>query len=183
MREALAAGRPLQTVIVGRGLHGGRLEEILRLAKRHGVPVRFEDRLQLDRAAGTREHQGVVALVAASTAVSLHDLIVRESASEFAPGFARASRRCRRPSKSRRGYPYGGAAAGAGGVIIPERRAGRLDRIWRRALQQGLSHTCPSRVVTNLARAMQELKEAGYWLVGLDERPTGATPTWTLLAV
>src|ERR1700688_1582344 len=65
VREALAAGRPLQTVIVGRGRHGDRLDEIVRLAKSAGVSVRFEDRMQLDRAAGTRGHQGVVALVAA----------------------------------------------------------------------------------------------------------------------
>ena len=80
VREALAAGRPLQTVIVGREHHGDRLEEIVSLARSNGVPVRFEDRAQLDRAAGTREHQGVVAMVAARAAVSLEDLLARKSA-------------------------------------------------------------------------------------------------------
>src|SRR3990170_5459745 len=78
VREALAAGRPLQTVLVARGRHGGRLEEIVRLAKRNGVPVRFEDRVRLDQVAGTREHQGVVAMVASSATVSLEDLLARQ---------------------------------------------------------------------------------------------------------
>jgi len=85
VREALTAGRALQTVIVGRDHHGGRLAEIVNLAKRNGVPLRFEDRTQLDRAAGTRDHQGVVALVAARSSVSLEDLLVRKSA-DAAPG-------------------------------------------------------------------------------------------------
>src|SRR5579862_4830576 len=85
VREALNAGRSLQTVLIGRGRHGGRLQEIVQLAKSRGVPVRFEDGAQLDRAAGTREHQGVVALVAAKAAVSLEELMARNHSSE-APG-------------------------------------------------------------------------------------------------
>src|SRR5579862_4610193 len=79
VREALAAGRPLQSVLVARGRHGDRLEEIVRLARRQGVPVRFEDRVQLDRAAGTRDHQGVAAVVAARGAILLEDLLDRKS--------------------------------------------------------------------------------------------------------
>src|SRR5579862_951540 len=80
VREALAAGRPLQSVIIARGRHGERLEEIVRMARRLGVPVRFEDRVQLDRAAGSRDHQGVAAMVAARAAVTLDDLLARKNA-------------------------------------------------------------------------------------------------------
>ena len=38
-----------------------------------------------------------------------------------------------------------------------------------RASAGAIAHL-PVAKVTNLARTMQELKEAGYWLVGLDER-------------
>src|ERR1700693_5044506 len=70
VREALEANRPLDSLIVARGTHGNRIEELVRLARQHDVPVRFEERIQVDRAAGTREHQGVVALVAASQTAS-----------------------------------------------------------------------------------------------------------------
>src|SRR5271170_1585463 len=75
VREALEADRALDSVIVARGTHGNRVEELVRLARQHGVPVRFEERVQLDRTAGTREHQGVVALVAASPSASFEDLL------------------------------------------------------------------------------------------------------------
>ena len=60
VREALEANRPLDSLMVARGTHGNRIEELVRLARQHSVPVRFEERIQLDRAAGTREHQGVI---------------------------------------------------------------------------------------------------------------------------
>jgi 23S rRNA (guanosine2251-2'-O)-methyltransferase len=59
-------------------------------------------------------------------------------------------------------------AAGAHGVVIPERRAAGLTDTVARASAGALSHL-PVAKVTNLARTMEELKEAGYWLVGLDE--------------
>ena len=59
-------------------------------------------------------------------------------------------------------------AAGAHGVIIPERRAAGLTDTVARASAGALAHV-PVAKVTNLARSMEELKEAGYWLVGLDE--------------
>ena len=59
-------------------------------------------------------------------------------------------------------------AAGAQGVVIPERRAVGLTDTVARASAGALAHL-PIARVTNLARAMEELKEAGYWLIGLDE--------------
>jgi 23S rRNA (guanosine2251-2'-O)-methyltransferase len=60
-------------------------------------------------------------------------------------------------------------AAGAGGVVIPERRAVGLTDAAVRASAGAAAHLRVARV-TNLVRAMEEIKEAGYWLVGLDER-------------
>ena len=59
-------------------------------------------------------------------------------------------------------------AVGAHGVVIPERRAAGLTDTVARASAGALAHL-PVAKVTNLVRAMEELKEAGYWLVGLDE--------------
>ena len=60
-------------------------------------------------------------------------------------------------------------AAGATGVVIPERRAAGLTDTVERASAGALAHLPVARV-KNLVRAMEEMKEAGYWLVGLDER-------------
>jgi 23S rRNA (guanosine2251-2'-O)-methyltransferase len=60
-------------------------------------------------------------------------------------------------------------AAGASGVVIPERRAAPLSDAASRA-SAGALEILPVARVKNLARAIEQLKEAGYWLVGLDER-------------
>ena len=80
VEEALAAGRPLDRIVIARGRHGDRVEAVVRLAKSRSVPVRFEDRQQLDRLAGTREHQGIAALAAAKPAVEREDLLREKDA-------------------------------------------------------------------------------------------------------
>ena len=164
VEEALAAGRALDRIVIVRGRHGERVEAVVQAAKSRGVPVRFEDRAQLDRLAGTGQHQGIAALAAAKPAVGLEDLL---------------------GAKGGRGLlvlldgiedPHNlGAivrtalAAGAQGVVIPERRAAGLSDTVERASAGALAHL-PIARVKNLVRAMEEMKEAGYWLVGLDER-------------
>ena len=167
VREALEANRPLDSLIVARGSHGNRIEELVRLARQHDVPVRFEERIQLDRTAGTREHQGVVALVAASPTTSFEDLL-KPRDSHGAPGLLVLLDGVEDPQNV-------GAvvrttlAAGAQGVVIPERRAAGLTDAVARASAGALAHLPVARV-KNLSRAMEEMKQAGYWLVGLDER-------------
>src|SRR5581483_10093077 len=63
--EALRANHPLDRVLVAQGAGGPRLQEIIDMARRASVPVRFEPRASLDRLAGTPAHQGVVAMGAA----------------------------------------------------------------------------------------------------------------------
>jgi 23S rRNA (guanosine2251-2'-O)-methyltransferase len=167
VREALLAGRTLQMVLVARGRHGERLEEIVRLARRQGVPVRFEDRVQLDRAAGTRDHQGVAAVVAARGAILLEDLLARKTGS-CAPGPLVLLDGVEDP-QNLGAIIRTALAAGAAGMVIPERRAAGLTESTARVSAGAIEHLPVARV-TNLARAMVQLKEAGYWMVGLDER-------------
>src|SRR5437870_2740703 len=63
--EALRAKHPLERILIAQGAGGPRLQEIIDMARRAAVPVRFEPRAALDRAAASSAHQGVVALGAA----------------------------------------------------------------------------------------------------------------------
>ena len=165
VREALEAARPLDSVLIARGRHGERIEELVRLARQRGVPVRFEDRAQLDHTAGTREHQGVLALASAAPASRLEDLLASRGAQS---GLLVLLDGVEDP-QNLGAIVRTSLAAGANGVIIPERRAAGLTEAVARASAGALAHLPVARV-TNLVRAMEELKQAGYWLVGLDER-------------
>jgi len=163
VEEALAAGSAMDRIVIARGRHGERLEAIVRLAKSRNVPVRFEERQQIDRLTGTREHQGIAALAAAKPAVELEDLLRAKSAQ----GLLVILDGIEDPHNLG-AIVRTSLAAGADGVVIPERRAAGLTDTVARASAGALSHL-PVAKVTNLARTMEELKEAGYWLVGLDE--------------
>jgi 23S rRNA (guanosine2251-2'-O)-methyltransferase len=165
VREALAAGRALEHIVIAKGRHGERIEEIVQMARRAGVPVRFEDRAQLDRAAQSAEHQGVIAFTGAKRAATLEDLLATKSGHL---GLIVLLDGVEDP-QNLGAIIRSALAAGADGVVIPERRAAGLSEGVERASAGALAHLPVARV-TNLARAMEELKQAGYWLVGLDER-------------
>src|SRR5437762_7697985 len=170
VKEALEARRPVDRIAIARGRQDTRVEEIVQLARKLGVPVRFEDRGQLDRLADSKDHQGVVALAAARAAATLEDILAAANA-----GAGRGEKGLIVLLDGVEDPHNLGAiirtalAAGAHGVVIPERRAAGLTDTVARASAGAIAHL-PVAKVTNLARTMQELKEAGYWLVGLDER-------------
>ena len=170
VREALEAGRAFDRIVIARGRQDMRVEQIVQLARGRNIAVRFEDRGQLDRLADSTDHQGVVAVAAARAAATLEDILSAANADS---------------GRGTKGLivlldgvedPHNlGAiirtalAAGAHGVVIPERRAAGLTDTVARASAGALAHLAVAKV-TNLVRAMEELKEAGYWLIGLDER-------------
>ena len=164
VEEALAAGRALDRIVIARGRHGERVEAVVQLARSKSVPVRFEERSQIDRLAGTREHQGIAALAAAKPALELEDLL----AAKTPQGLLVLLDGIEDPHNLG-AIVRTALAAGANGVIIPERRAVGLTDTVERASAGALAHLPVARV-KNLVRAMEEMKEAGYWLIGLDGR-------------
>ena len=159
--EALRAGRPLDRVLLARGASNARIRQIAELARQRGVPVRWEPREALDRAAGKVPHQGVVAVGAAHEYVALEDiwegarLLVALDGVEDPHNLGAVIRTAH--------------AAGASGVIVPERRAVGLTETVAKAASGALEYLKVARV-TNLNRALDQLKERGFWIYGLDER-------------
>jgi 23S rRNA (guanosine2251-2'-O)-methyltransferase len=170
VREALEAGRAFDRIVIARGRQDTRVEEIVQLARERNVPLRFEDRAQLDRLANSKDHQGVVALAAARAAATVEDILAAANA-----GAGRGQKGLIVLLDGVEDPHNLGAiirtalASGAHGVVIPERRSAGLTDTVARASAGALEHL-PVAKVTNLARSMEVLKEAGYWLIGLDER-------------
>jgi 23S rRNA (guanosine2251-2'-O)-methyltransferase len=158
--EALRARHPLDRVLIAQGAGGPRLQEVIDLARRASVPVRFEPRSALDRLAGSSAHQGVVAMGAARQYTELDSvlgarmLVVLDGVED--PHNLGAIVRTAH-------------AAGAAAIVIPERRAAGLTDVVAKAAAGALEHL-PVVRVTNINRALEAMKEQGYWIYGLDER-------------
>jgi len=161
VREALRAGRPLERVLIARGLKGARLQELIELCRDRNIPVRFESREQLDRAARGVSHQGVVAYGAAAAYANLEDTASARGLHVVLDGVE---------DPHNLGAVIRTAhAAGAAAVVIPERRAAGLTETVERAAAGALAYL-PVVRVTNINRALEELKRRGYWIYGLDEK-------------
>jgi 23S rRNA (guanosine2251-2'-O)-methyltransferase len=158
--ESLRAKHPLERLLVAQGAGGPRVQEIIDLARRASIPVRFEPRAALDRLAGTSAHQGVVAMGAAQRyadldAVAASAMLVVLDGIEDPHNLGAIIRTAH--------------AAGAGAVVIPERRAASVTDVVAKAAAGALEHL-PVVRVTNINRALEELKQRGFWIYGLDER-------------
>src|SRR5467141_4492771 len=174
IREALEAGSAFDRILIAKGRQDTRVEEIVQLARAQNIPVRFEDRGQLDRLANSRDHQGVVAIAAARPPATLESLLAHANKSKGQIGLIVLLDGVEDPHNLG-AIIRTALAAGAHGIVIPERRAAGLTDTVARASAGALAHL-PVAKVTNLVRTMDELKEAGYWLIGLDE---GAEKSYT----
>ncbi len=165
--EALRAGAEIDRILIMETAERGpQIDEILTLAEAAGVEVDFATRRELDRQASTRRHQGVVALVPDPRYARLEELIA-SATSAATPALVVVLDGIEDP------HNFGAIArtadgAGAHGVVIPERRAAGVTAGSMRASAGALEHVSVARVV-NLTRAVDSLKSAGLWVVGLDE--------------
>jgi 23S rRNA (guanosine2251-2'-O)-methyltransferase len=144
---------------------GPQIEEIIRLARAAKIPIEPARKRDLDRASATSKHQGVIALTPDPQYVPLDKLLIDASAGNDAPLIAVLDGIEDPQNLGAIARTVDGA--GGHGLIIPERRAASISPGAVRASAGALEHVPVARVV-NLGRALEEIKSAGVWTVGLD---------------
>src|SRR6195256_4191969 len=159
-----ARARGFEWVGVAQERHDLRLQRVIDECRKQHVPVRFLERAELDRLAGNNAHQGVVAITSAKQYNKLddiiegkrgeHSLIVVVDGVEDPHNLGAILRTA--------------DAAGADGVVIPERRSAAVTGTVTKT-SAGASEYLPIAKVTNIARTVEELKGRNLWTVGLDE--------------
>lgn len=163
VREALRAGRTLDKVVIAKGAGGPKLQEIIDLCRQNGVPVRFESRESLDRASRSAVHQGVIAFGAEKQFSSHDDVVGSAQCLVLLDGVE--------DPHNLGAIIRTAHAAGAGGIVIPERRAAGLTETVTKASAGAIEHL-PVVRVANVRQELERLKGRGYWIYGLDERGT-----------
>lgn len=156
---------PVHALWVDAGRKDARIHEVLDAARKAGVPVERVNGPALDRLCPGMRHQGVVAAREAARPVIEADL----------PGLL-----------ARTGTPLllvldgvtdphnlgaclrTADGAGVNAVVVPRDRAAGLTPVARK-VASGAAENVPFVQVTNLARTLDSLKEAGVWLVGTSD--------------
>jgi len=166
VNEALKArGRAFEWVGMAKERHDLRLQRLIEDCRRLSVPVRFLQRTELDRMAGNASHQGVVAVTSSKQYSDLDDVV---GAKRGQYSLVVVLDGVEDPHNLG-AILLTADAAGADGVVIPERRAASVTGTVTKA-SAGASEHLPIAKVTNIARAVEELKDRNIWTVGLDER-------------
>ncbi|QIL90422.1 23S rRNA (guanosine(2251)-2'-O)-methyltransferase RlmB [Microbulbifer sp. SH-1] len=163
-----SAPQQVQELLLLRGRKDQKLQKIIRQAEQNDIVIRYVDRRALDEKVGDDgNHQGAVAVCAGETKVydeqylkallqQLEDkgetpfLLILDGVTD--PHNLGA---CLRSAE----------AAGVHAVIAPKDNAAGLTPVARK-VACGAAEVLPFVPVTNLARTMQMLQQAGIWIFG-----------------
>jgi 23S rRNA (guanosine2251-2'-O)-methyltransferase len=115
---------------------------------------------ELERLCGSPDHQGVVAEVDPYPYVGAGELLLKEDALLVALDQVQDPRNLGAVARS-------AEAAGAAGMVVPERRSAEVTAAACKASAGAVEHLRIARV-RNLADWLAEAKEAGFWLWGGD---------------
>jgi 23S rRNA (guanosine2251-2'-O)-methyltransferase len=138
-----------------------RMKEFLAMAKEQGVRLIAAKGIRLDGMASNLRHQGVVALAPdvplAQSLTELLDVVSGPALLLVLDGVTDPHNlgACMRVAD----------AAGAHAVVAPRDRAVGLNATAAK-VASGAAETMPYITVTNLSRALRELKDAGVWIIG-----------------
>lgn len=175
--EALRARRVRRVRISVRA--DKRIDEVIAAAAKQRIAVERVDTQALDRASSGGVHQGVVAEIENARDYAIADLLAARRDSRLAPlivvldgiedphNVGAILRTC--------------DAAGVSGVIRQTRHAAALDGTVAKASAGAVAYVRIATVV-NIARAVDELKDAGVWTIGLaaDAHDRHTDVDWTL---
>jgi 23S rRNA (guanosine2251-2'-O)-methyltransferase len=155
-------GRRTDEIAVLSGAQGP-LAEVVSLARRAGVKVSYRTREQLSAMAGSDDHQGVVARVAAAEYQDLDDLLaIPQSRGE--PPFLLVLDRVQDP-RNFGAILRTAEVFGIHGVVVPKHHQVGLTDVAARTAMGAVEHVAVARE-TNLVSALEKLKKSGIWVYG-----------------
>lgn len=163
--EALRSDAQIDTVLISSEAARGSLNKIIELARSKNIPVKNVDRAALDRLSENKRHQGVIAEAMEYEYKDIEDIlnyaeekgekpfvvILDEITDVHNLGAIIRSAEC----------------LGAHGVIIPKRRAARINGVVAKS-SAGAVEYLPVARVANIGNAIEELKKKGLWIYGAD---------------
>jgi len=147
-----------------------RFHHLILQAKDNGAVIDEVEPMRLDQITGRANHQGIAAQIAPYAYIELEDLItkaksVTDPVIVVADGIT--------DPHNLGAIIRTAEAIGAHGLVIPQRRAAGITSTVVK-VAAGALETFPVSRVVNLGRALEQLKEEGFWIYGT--AVTGSEP-------
>jgi 23S rRNA (guanosine2251-2'-O)-methyltransferase len=160
----------IEKVMLEQHAGGEIIAKIRARAEERGIPVQYVPEARLRHESQGAAHQGVVAQAAPIRYASLHDLLT-----QVAPTWDDVQSRqplllvIDRVTDTRNfgAMLRSAVAAGVDGVIVPAREMAPLNAAALKA-SAGTATRIPIARASDLAQALTQLKERGYWVCGAD---------------
>ena len=154
-------------IILQKDKRGGKIEGIVEMARLHNIKLTFSDSLQLTGEGSSQvRHQGVIARISDAPLVEF-TAFVKEMAERIAGGERVRLMICDslQDPHNLGAIIRSALASGAAGVIVTRERSAPLGGTAAKASAGAMSHIALCQV-TNLATALKDLKNAGFWIFG-----------------
>lgn len=163
--ELLKTDKQIDKIYILRGDLKGSIKKIIGAAKDRDIIIQEVDGKRLDELSQGEVHQGVAALVTGFEYSSIEDILDKAESLKEPPfivvldgiedphNLGAIIRTCE--------------CAGVHGVVIPKRRAARVNQTVYKASAGAVNHMLVSDV-TNITRTIESLKEKGLWIYGAD---------------
>ncbi len=168
-----ASPQTVERLVIADGMNQRVAGELLDLARDAKVPVDRADRERLNRLSENGVHQGVLAEVRDFEYIGLAELIQKAKNSWRQPLVVLLDGI--QDPHNLGAIVRSAHAFGAQGVVIMKDRAVGVTAVAVKSSAGATAH-CNVARVTNLSRAIDELKEAGFWTVAAD--PDGNQVSW-----
>lgn len=163
VREVVATSPSvIEILYVARGLRAA--EPLIGDARRHGLAVEIVESDALDRMTAGGNHQGVAALAKPLGLRTIEDVIAAGPALVVVLDGITDPQNLGAIIRS-------AEVLGGGAVILPKDRSAAVSPTVLRA-SSGAAVYLPVAQVVNVSRGLEQLKAAGYWIVGLDAAGT-----------
>ncbi|HCS26654.1 MAG TPA: 23S rRNA (guanosine(2251)-2'-O)-methyltransferase RlmB [Spongiibacteraceae bacterium] len=155
----------IELLLVQQGRQDKRLQQLIAQIENAGLSLQIVPREKLDALAAGGRHQGVVAQVSERES-SYSEKQLPELLAQLAPPALILVLDGVTDPHNLGACLRSADASGVGLVIAPKDKSASLNATVRK-VACGAAETVPFVAVTNLARTLKQLQEAGVWLVGL----------------
>ena len=172
--ELISSGLEVNAIYINTSSHDNSLEKLVRTAEQNNIQIIPSNRNDLDRMTDRGNHQGIAAKYIIPATMGMEDILSQISPKQTNPILILDGIEDPRNFGA---IIRSAEVMGGGGIIFRNRRAVGITPTVVKASSGAALHF-PLVSVTNLNQSADELKEAGYWIYGLDS--DAETDLWDL---